>query len=165
MNAEESDQRRSIESRADFADAALGMLSQLDVSDTRLATLIDVDFSPWPLDDTTVIDALTRWIRLPGRRLRLVGSRFDVIERDQSRFSRWRKPFAHAIESWSPTEVDPGDMPSVLLLDAAYLELLDRERWQARQSSERRSLVLQRERLDALMQRCVAAWPVTVLGL
>ena len=95
----------------------------------------------------------------------LVGSRFDVIQRDQSRFSSWRKPFAHAIECWTPTEVDPGDMPSVLLLDATYLELLDRERWQARQSSERRSLVLQRERLDALMQRCVAAWPATVLGL
>jgi len=52
-----------------------------------------------------------------------------------------------------------------LLFDAAYLELLDRERWQARQSSERRSLVVQRERLDALMQRCETAWPVTVLGL
>jgi hypothetical protein len=26
-------------------------------------------------------------------------------------------------------------------------------------------LVLQRERLDALMQRCEAAWPVTMLGL
>jgi len=25
--------------------------------------------------------------------------------------------------------------------------------------------VVQRERLDALLQRCEAAWPVTVLGL
>jgi hypothetical protein len=160
-----AEQRRSIESQSEFIDTARTMLSQLDASGTRLATLVDVDFSPWPLDDGAVIDALTRWIRLPGRRLRLVGSRFDVIQRDQSRFSSWRKPFAHAIECWTPTEVDPGDMPSVLLLDAACLELLDRERWQARQSSERRSLVLQRERLDALMQRCEAAWPVTVLGL
>jgi hypothetical protein len=160
-----AEQRRRIESQSEFIDTARTMLSQLDASGTRLATLVDVDFSPWPLDDGAVIDALTRWIRLPGRRLRLVGSRFDVIQRDQSRFSSWRKPFAHAIECWTPTEVDPGDMPSVLLLDAACLELLDRERWQARQSSERRSLVLQRERLDGLMQRCEAAWPVTVLGL
>jgi hypothetical protein len=164
MNAE-SDARRSIDSQSGFADAARDMLSRLDTSGTRSATLVDVDFSPWPLDDAAVIDALTRWIRLPGRRLRLVGSRFDVVQRDQSRFASWRKPFAHAIECWTPTEVDPGDLPSVLLLDAMCLELLDRERWQARQSSERRTLVLQRERLDALLQRCEAAWPVTVLGL
>jgi hypothetical protein len=164
MNAE-SEQRRSVDSRNEFVDAALGMLSRLDSSGTRLATLVDIDFSPWPLDDEAVIDALTRWIRLPGRRLRLVGSRFDVIQRDQSRFSSWRKPFAHAIECWSPTEIDPGDMPSVLLLDSNCLELLDRERWQGRQSNERRTLVLQRERLEALLQRCEAAWPPTVLGL
>ena len=163
MNAES--ERRSIDSRSEFVDTALGMLSQLDTGGTRLATLVDVDFSPWPLDDTAVIEALTRWIRLPGRRLRLVGSRFDVIQRDQSRFASWRKPFAHAIECWTPTEVDPDDMPSVLLLDSMVLELLDRERWQGRQSSERRSLVQQRERLDTLMQRCEAAWPVTMLGL
>ena len=164
MNAE-SESRRSVNSRGDFVEAARAMLSQIDASGTREATLVDADFSPWPLDEVAVVEALTRWIRLPGRRLRLVASRFDVIERDQSRFAAWRKPFAHAIECWSPTDVDPGDLPSLLLFDAAALELLDRERWQARQSAERRTLVLQRERLDALMQRCEAAWPVTVLGL
>jgi len=164
MNAE-SEQRRSIQSHSEFIDVALRLLSQIDTIGTREVMLVDTDFSPWPLDDVAVVDALTRWIRLPGRRLRLVGNRFDMIQRDQSRFASWRKPFAHAIDCWSPTDVDPGEMPSVLLLDAAYLELLDREHWQARHASERRSVVLQRERLDALMQRCEAAWPVTVLGL
>jgi hypothetical protein len=164
MNAE-SEQRRNIQSHSEFIDVVRSMLSQIDTSGTREVTLVDTDFSPWPLDDLAVLDALTRWIRLPARRLRLVGNRFDVIQREQSRFASWRKPFAHAIECWSPTDLDAGDMPSVLLLDAAYVELLDRERWQARQSSERRSLLVQRERLEALMQRCEAAWPVTVLGL
>ena len=164
MNAE-SGERQGFSSRGDFVEAARKLLSQVDTDGTREITLVDTDFSPWPLDDVQVIDALTRWIRLPGRRLRLVGSRFDVIERDQSRFAGWRKPFTHAIEALSPTDVDPGDMPSVLLLDASCLELLDRERWQARATRERRALVLQRERLDALMQRCEGAWPVTVLGL
>jgi hypothetical protein len=164
MNAE-SGKRQAIASHGEFVDAARRLLSQADSNGTRTITLIDTDFSPWPLDDAAVIDALTRWVRLPGRRLRLVGNRFDVIERDQAGFAAWRKPFAHAIECLSPTDIDPGDMPSVLLLDAASLELLDRERWQARSTSERRTLVLQRERLDALMQRCEAAWPVTVLGL
>jgi hypothetical protein len=161
----DSGARASIASRSDFLDAARGLLSHAEQSGTREITLIDTDFSPWPLDDEAVIDALTRWIRLPSRRLRLVGNRFDVIQRDQSRFAAWRKPFAHALECLSPTDVDPGDMPSLLLLDASSLMLLDRERWEARATSERRALVLQRERLDALMQRCAAAWPVTVLGL
>ena len=164
MNAE-SGELQGFSSHGEFVDAARSLLSQVDTNGTRDITLVDTDFSPWPLDDVQVVDALTRWIRLPGRRLRLVGNRFDVIERDQSRFAGWRKPFAHAIEALTPTDVDPGDMPSVLLLDASCLELLDRERWQARATRERRALVLQRERLDALMQRCEAAWPVTVLGL
>jgi hypothetical protein len=161
----ESGARQAIVSRGDFLDAARGLLLQAEASGTRAITLVDTDFSPWPLDDAAITEALTRWIRLPGRRLRLVGSRFDVIERDQPRFARWRRPFAHAIECSSPTDVDPGDMPSVLLLDASSLELLDREHWQARLTSERRALVLQRERLDALVQRCEAAWPLTMLGL
>jgi hypothetical protein len=164
MNAE-SDARKSLSSRSEFVDTARAVLSQVDTTLSREITLVDTDFSPWPLDEEPVIEALTRWIRLPSRRLRLVGNRFDVIERDQSRFAGWRKPFAHAIECLSPTDVDPGDMPSVLLLDAYCLELLDREHWQARSTSERRALVLQRERLDVLLQRCEAAWPVTVLGL
>lgn len=161
----ESDPRVGIASRGEFVDAARGMLSRVDESGTREVTLVDVDFSPWPLDDEVVVAALTRWIRMPGRRLRLVGSRFDVIERDQARFAGWRKPFSHALECLTPTDTDPADMPSVLLFDAAGLELLDRERWVARTIAQRRELVLQRERLDALLQRCEAAWPVTVLGL
>lgn len=166
MNAEASSSpRQAIASRGEFFDAARELLSRADVSLTRDITLVDTDFSPWPIDEREVVDALTRWIRLPGRRLRLIGSRFDVIERDQSRFATWRKPFAHAIECWSPTDVEPADMPSLLLFDAACIELLDRERWQAHGSTERRTLVLQRERIDALMQRCETAWPVTTLGL
>jgi hypothetical protein len=161
----DSIERSSTASRSEFTDVARGVLTRIDASPTRDLTLIDADFSPWPLNEPEVVSALTRWIRLPGRRLRLVGGRFDVVERDQSRFAMWRKPFAHAIECMTPTDLNPGDMPSLLLLDNGCLELLDRERWQARWSTERRTLVLQRERLDALMQRCEAAWPVTVLGL
>lgn len=161
----ETSARRAIASRTEFTDAARQQLLHVDATPVRSIAVVDVDFSPWPLDDADIVIALTRWIRLPGRRLRLVGSRFDVIERDQSRFAHWRKPFAHAIECLTPTDVDPTDMPCLMLMDTGCLELLDRERWQARWSSERRTMALQRERLDALVQRCEAAWPVTVLGL
>jgi hypothetical protein len=165
MNAESDSAPSNISTRSDFLEAARSVLLQAEQGGTRAITLIDTDFSPWPLDDEPIVHALTRWIRRPGRRLRLVGNRFDVVQRDQPRFAAWRAPFAHAIEALRPTEVEPADMPSVLLLDAQCLELLDRERWLARLTNQRRALVLQRERLDALMQRCEVAWPVTVLGL
>lgn len=161
----DDEQRGRIESQAGFTAAAREMLAQVDAGPARDIVLVDPDFSPWPLDDADVLAGLTRWIRLPGRRLRLIGSRFDLIERNQNRFASWRRPFAHAMECLRPVELEPGDVPGLLLLDTGSLELLDRERWLARGSSARRTLVLQRERVDALLQRCEPAWPVTVLGL
>ena len=164
MNGE-AGQRRSVSSRSEFTALASELLSALDNNPGREITLVDVDFSAWPLDQAPVVDALTRWIQLPGRRLLLVGARFDLIERGQPRFAAWRKPFSHAVQCMAPTDLDPSDMPAVLLFDGGYLELLDREQGRARWTTERRAWVLQRERIDALMTRCEPAWPVTVLGL
>jgi len=163
--SDEAAQRKGVSSRGEFIALARELLSSLGASSGRDITLVDADFSPWPLDDPAVVDALTRWVQLPGRRLRLVGARFDIIERGQPRFSAWRKPFAHAVECLTPTELDASDLPAVLLFDASYLALLDREQWQGRWSAERRAWLVQRERIDALVQRCEPAWPVTVLGL
>jgi len=162
---DEAGQRRSVSSRSEFIALAREQLSALNENSGRDITLVDVDFSVWPLDETSVVDALTRWIQLPGRRLRLVGARFDLIERQQARFAAWRKPFSHAVQCMTPSDLDPSDIPAVLLFEVGYLELLDREGWQARWTIERRAWILQRERVDALMQRCEPAWPVTVLGL
>ena len=162
---DEASQRRSAESRSEFIALAREMLSALDKTTGRDITLVDVDFSVWPLDDVTIVEALTRWIQLPGRCLRLVGRRFDLLERGQPRFAAWRKPFSHAVQCMTPVDLEPSDMPAVLLLESGYVELLDRERWQARWTLDRRAWVLQRERIDALVQRCESAWPVTVLGL
>jgi hypothetical protein len=157
---------RAINSRSDFLDAARALLQGLPETAVRDAYLADADFSPWPLGEPEVLDALTRWVRLPGRRLHLIGSRFDVLERDQSRFAQWRRRFAHALESLTPGDIEPSDMPCLLLLPGSTsLELLDRERWQGRLSTDRRALVAQRERVDAFVQRGEAAWPPTVLGL
>jgi hypothetical protein len=162
---DETDQRKSASSRSEFIALARDSLAGLHSESGRDITLVDADFSPWPLCDGAVIDALTRWIQLPGRRLNLIGSRFDIVEREQARFAAWRKPFSHAVQCMTPADLEPSDMPALLLLDGGCLELLDRERWLARWTAERRAWVLQRERVDAIMQRCEPAWPVTVLGL
>jgi hypothetical protein len=155
--SDEAGQRNAASSRSEFIARARDLLTALDPSSGRDITLVDLD--------AAVVDALTRWIHLPGRRLHLVGARFDVIEREQGRFAAWRKPFSHAVWCLTPTDVGPSDFPSLLLTDAGCLELLDRERWQARWSTDRRTWLLQRERVDALVQRSEPAWPVTALGL
>src|SRR5437762_1072306 len=99
----------NITSRNDFIAAAHERLARLDAASPREITLVDVDFSPWPLDDSAVVDALTRWIHLPGRRLRLIGARFDIVQREQPRFAAWRGPYAHAVECLMPSELDAGD--------------------------------------------------------
>jgi hypothetical protein len=154
-----------IRSRSEFLESVRTLLRGLPQVKPRDLLIVDADFAPWPLGDADVVDALTRWVRLPARRLRLLGGRFDVIERGQPRFAAWRKAFAHAIECSTPSELEPGDMPSLLLLDAVGVQLIDREHWQGRVSDDRRWLVEQRESTDALLQRSESAWPVTVLGL
>jgi hypothetical protein len=161
----ESTSGTQIASRGDFVQAAARLLMALPDAKPRELLIVDADFSPWPLGELAIVDALTSWIRLPGRRLRLLGSRFDVVARDQPRLAAWRRSFAHAIECFTPTDVEAADVPSLLLSDGVGLELLDRERFVARQADDRRWLVLQRERTDALLQRSEPAWPVTVLGL
>jgi len=162
---DEAAQDRSASSRSEFVALAGTLLGAIDHTSGREITLVDVDFSVWPLDQAEVVDALTRWIQLPGRRLHLMGARFDLIERRQPRFAAWRRPFAHAVQCVSPTDLAPSDLPAVLLFDAGYLELLDREHWRARWTTTRRDWIVQRERIDALVSRCEPAWPVTVLGL
>lgn len=154
-----------IRSRAAFRDAVRTLLCALPEVKPREVLVVDADFSPWPLGDVEVVDALTRWVRLPGRRLRLLGGRYDVVERDQPRFAMWRKSFAHALDCLTPSEIEPDDIPSLLLFDSVGVELIDREHWRGRVSDERRWLVEQRERTDALLQRSETAWPVTMLGL
>lgn len=164
MNAE-SGSRAILQSHSEFHAAARAVLLGLPDVKPREVLVVDLDFSAWPLGDVDVVEAITQWVRLPGRRLRLLGGRFDIIQREQSRFATWRRSFTHAIECLTPSEVEPADIPSLLLTGAIGLELLDRERWRGLRSEERSWLVAQRERTDALLQRSEPAWPSTILGL
>ncbi|MFO1220905.1 MAG: hypothetical protein U1E89_21275 [Burkholderiaceae bacterium] len=165
MSSDSDTGAAAIASRSAFTQAALTLLTALPESKPRQLLIVDADFGPWPLGEAAVVDALTQWARLPGRHLRLMGLRFDVLERDQPRLAVWRRHFAHVLECCTPTDVEATDMPSLLLADGAALELVDRERFVARRTDDRRALVLLRERTDALLQRSQPAWPVTNLGL
>ena len=120
----------------------------------------------WPLDDTRLLDTLAPWLRLPGRRLVLVAAAWSRATREHPRFTRWRVPWAHALETRRVQDEDAGAVPTLLLDDGpTSLVVLDRERWRGRCSRDPAEAQAFRERFDALTQRSEPDFPPTTLGL
>lgn len=128
-------------------------------------TLIDADFTIWPLDEPAVLDALTRWARPTGRLLRFIGADFATTVRRLPRLAAWRRSWAHRVEAWQPAPDEAGDLGSIMLLPGRGLQLLDAAHWRGRQLRLPADLRALAEACDAKLQRCEAAWPATTLGL
>lgn len=160
-------ERKPINGRGDWLEQVRAALLGLPASGAREATLVDAAFDAWPLGDVAVIDALGRWLKLPGRRLRLAGLAFDGMQMSQPRFSSWRRNWTHAVEVVCPLEVEPGDMPALLLTPQPplALELHDRERLRGRLTRDVREVRIATDRVAALLQRSEPAWPANALGL
>jgi hypothetical protein len=137
----------------------------LDTRSRRLLWL-DPDFSAWPLDDATLIDSLTAWLRLPQRRLVLLAHQFGTLERLHPRFVAWRRTWAHAVDAWTPSEGIAVRLPSLLIDDQRLcLQVFDTTQWRGRLSLDERAVHQWHDEIDALLQRCEAAFPVRPLGL
>jgi hypothetical protein len=154
-----------IEGRQDFAEALRQILVGLPGQNTRELWLIDEQFSGWPLDEPTVLDALSQWARLGGRQIHMVGLDFDAVSRSHPRFTAWRRPFGHAVAAWQPAADQRVPLNAVLLTSAAGIELLERTHWRARWVTDPAALRHLAENVAELQHRCEPAWPVTTLGL
>lgn len=126
---------------------------------------VDHDFGAWPLDAPEVLQALTAWLRAPGRRLVLIGVDFEATAQRLPRFARWRRDLGHRIDAWRPTEGGvPDDLRGLLVGTTAW-------RWLATQDVQLQQItnpvhrVAYRARIADYLQRCEPAWPVTTLGL
>jgi hypothetical protein len=159
-------QERTIETRAEFRDAVCATVEAAIARQARTLLWVDPDFAGWPLDEPRLIDALTAWLRQPLRQLVLLAGGFEVLARTHPRFTAWRANWAHAIEARTPTELDPSDLPTLLLDDGpVLLELFDRERLRGRAAVDAAAARAARDRIDAAVQRSQPAWPVRPLGL
>lgn len=154
-----------IEGRSEVVAAWRDLLLSCADSAVREIRCVDPDFEHWPLDEPAVLDALVRWARPPGRLFQMLGADFAGLARRQPRFSNWRRDWAHRFEARSPGEHERMDLPSVLLVGGQGIELLDREHWRARRVTAPADLRPLVEAIDAMAQRCEAAWPSTTLGL
>ncbi len=154
-----------IDGRPAFADALRQALLVLPEQAVRELRLIDEEFAGWPLDEPAVLDALTRWLRLGGRQIHMLGRDFDAVLRRHPRFALWRRPFTHAFTAWQPTVDHRQSLDAVLLTATVGIELLDRTHWRARRVTNPAALRHLAENVAELQHLCEPAWPATTLGL
>lgn len=147
-------------------EALLGLAPPTDpAAGPRRALLIDTDFADWPLGEAEVLDALARWLRLPGRQLTLVALDFEATARAHPRLQRWRRDWSHAITALAPDDgVLPADVRG-LLAGRCVLQRLDAPDWRLRAFTDPVHSQAMHEACAAFLQRCTATWPVTTLGL
>jgi hypothetical protein len=159
-----SDGPLRIDGRSEFTAAVRHTLTHAWHHSERELCLVDPNFESWPLDDGQVLDTLAHWARLPQRRLILVACNFDGVVRRFARFTTWRGSFAHVIEAFV-TEVEPSQVPSLLLAGRASLVLADRLRWRGHALSTDKEVADWREVVDVLLQRSEPGFAANTLGL
>jgi hypothetical protein len=153
-----------IDGRGEFTLALQTGLVQAVRLKQREICLIDPDFESWPLDDTIVLEALNTWARLPQRRLLMVAHRYDALPRRFARFTAWRGTFAHVVDAHA-TDVEPSQVPTLLLAGAGSLMLADRLRWRGHALTDDKEIADWREVVDVLLQRSEPAFGANTLGL
>jgi hypothetical protein len=158
------DERALIDGRSAFNDAVREALAQAVRGSERDLYFCDVDFEPWPLADPDVLAALDAWARLPQRRLVMVASTFDALPRRFARFTAWRRNWAHVVQG-HVTDVEPSQVPTLLLAGASSLTLSDRLRWRGHRLDGDKDVADWREVLDVLLQRSEPGFGANTLGL
>lgn len=154
-----------IESRSEFRAAVRDALRRAGDDGWRELWLCDADFAHWPLNESAVIDSLTRWAG-SHRRLHLLALDYDDVLRRHPRFVRWRVQWAHVVHARALRDLQAVDVPALLLAsDGLSLRLLDPLRFQGRRSTVAADLVRDRELIDVISQRSEEAFPPTTIGL
>lgn len=155
-----------IADAAGFRAAVLACTDAATARGARTLLFASPDFAGWPLDEPALLDALTAWLRRPGRRLVLLGERFDRMEREHARFTQWRPAWSHAVDVREP-EPAPREGLETLVLDdgPVVLALVHADPPRGRAGADPVAAAAARERIDAPLQRSVPTWPVRPLGL
>lgn len=156
---------QAISTRHEFHDAIRHCLAEAAQVGCREIFLSDVDFTDWPLADRAVLDSLTEWAKA-HRRLTLLASTFDEVPRRHARFAQWRRTWAHVVDCRANDELEPGEMPTLLLAPGLVgLRLVDPIRYRGTVSHDPADLLRWRDALEAVWQRAQPSFPATTLGL
>ncbi len=162
----EPDTAPRIDSHEAFTDAIRWGMAAAMADGARSITCVDPSFEWWPLDDLSLLDALTAWLKLPQRRLVLLAAHYDEVPRRQPRFTSWRVHWAHAIQALQCPQEFAAELPSVLIDDRRVcVHLIDPLQGRGRAERDVRARLRWQEKLDVVLQRSEPAFAVTTLGL
>jgi hypothetical protein len=154
-----------FDSLAAFGAAVGDAAAAAVVQRCRRLLMADPGFDDWPLEDSRLIDALTAFVRLPERRVVLLGERFDGVARACPRFVAWRRVWSHAVDALRPAD-DGVHLPTVLLADRSVaVQVLDRVHWRGRVLVDEPGVHRLGDEIDAFAQRSEPTFGVRTLGL
>lgn len=160
----ESTREGAIDGRTAFRTAVRRALTFAARERVRELILVDTHYEAWPLDDAVTLEALGAWARLPSRRLLMVATHFDAVVRLFPRFTAWRGERSHVAEC-RVTDVEPSQVPTLLLAGPASLLLADAQRWRGHWLTTQREIDDWREVVEVLVQRSEPGFAVNTLGL
>lgn len=130
----------------------------------RELILCDADFHDWPLNERAVLDSLQAWART-GRRLLLLATRFDAVQRHQPRFVSWRQTWGHIIDCRQCRAADPQDFPSAIWSPVWVLQRHELARSVFVCDAEASRRLALRQILDEWCRASTPGFPATTLGL
>ncbi len=160
-----SDDNTLITTRAEFQTALRQALAEAAAAGSRELWLCDTDFAEWPLGEREVVEHLSQWAA-SSRRLTLVAATFDAVARYHPRWVTWRRQWSHIVSCRSNSEVEAGEMPSLLIAAGTVsVRLSDLVHYRGRVGHDRAEELRCKELIDAVLQRSEEAFPATSTGL
>jgi hypothetical protein len=155
----------SINGRVAFNSSLKSAFSEMADRGVREVWLCDENFVSWPLGERAVVESLNQWVQ-SNRRLTLVARSFLEFSRHHPRWVTWRRQWSHVVSCHTPLEPEHCDLPCVLLAPGALnVVLLDPAHFRGYTSRETGTELCYRGKVDAILQHCAAAFPVTTAGL
>lgn len=170
MDSEQPDQPRltlptgRLRGREVFVQTVRDALACAASEGWKEITLSDATFEDWPLYECAVVEALQAWSK-SGRRMRLLATRFDGVQRQHARFVRWRQTWDHIIDCRVCRSADPLDFPSAIWSPSWVMHRIDPVNSVLVCGSDAQRRLLLRESLDEWERNSAPGFPASTLGL
>lgn len=154
-----------ITSRSEFHTAVRDAFAEAAGVGCRELFLCDPSFADWPLGERAVIEHLALWAS-SHRRLTLLAEDFSELSRRHPRWVEWRQTWAHVVHCRTNTELETGQMPTILLAPGLLsVRLSDPIHHRGQRSHEAAEGLRCRELFDAVLQRSEEGFPASTTGL
>lgn len=154
-----------IESAAAFRTAVWQAVDRAVESRCRELVFCDPSFVDWPMGDAAGLQALSAFVRLPGRHLVLIARDYALMRQRFPRFVGWRVTWSHAVTAMEPAD-EGAEVPCALLADRVIaLHIVSADPWEGGWVTDRGRVHALSERVEALKRRSQLAFPVRTTGL